>query len=84
MLKYFSIVSKCFLVMEEDLTMISTLRKLHLTDCEGYLRRCPKFVSDGFKPACIMACKICDGHRRLGALLDFFAKRDRLDRPERK
>ena len=70
--------------MEEDLTTISALRKVRLNECEGYLRRCPNFVSAGFLPACTMPCRICDGSRRLTALLDFFAKRDRLDRPERK
>ena len=71
------------LVMEEDLTLISTLRKIKLNDCEGYLRRCPAFVSAGYVAACVMPCKICDGSRRLTELLAFFARRDRMDRPER-
>ena len=70
--------------MEEDLTMINTLRKIRLNDCEGYLRKCPNFVSAGFRPSCIRECKICDGSRRLSDLLAFFARRDRMDRPERK
>ena len=70
--------------MEEDLVQISTLRKMKLNECEGYLRRCPNFVSAGFSPVCLLPCKICDGSRRLADLLAFYAKRDRLDRPERK
>ena len=70
--------------MEEDLTVISTLRKLKLHEAEGYLRRCPLFVSAGFVPSCELPCKVCDGGRRLASLLKFFAKRDCLNRPERK
>ena len=64
--------------------MIGTLRKQKLNEVEGYLRKCPNFVSSGFRPACELACKICDGSRRLSEVLKFFQKRDRMDRPERK
>ena len=80
MLKYFNIN----LVMEEDLTLIKTLRKSRLNECEGYLRKCSNFVSAGFRPACDLPCKICDGSRRLADLVTFYARRDRMDRPERK
>ena len=70
--------------MEEDLTTIGTLRKLKLNETEGHLRRCPNFVTAGFRPACENPCRICDGSRRLSELLRFFSKRDCIDRPERK
>ena len=70
--------------MEEDLTVIGTLRKQKLNEIEGYLRRCPNFVSSGFRPSCDSACKICDGFRRLAGVIKFFNLRDRMDRPERK
>ena len=69
--------------MEEDLTVLGTLRKQKLNEIEGYLRRCPNFVSSGFRPACEAACKICDGFRRLAEITKFFNLRDRMDRPER-
>ena len=70
--------------MEEDLAVIGTLRKQKLNEVEGYLRRCPNFVSSGFRPACSVACKICDGFRRLAEITKFFSLRDRMDRPERR
>ena len=70
--------------MEEDLTVIGTLRKLKLNESEGYLRRCPLFVTAGFRPSCLNNCRICDGSRRLSELLKFYSKRDCVDRPERK
>ena len=66
------------------MTIIGTLRKMRLSEAEGYLRRCPNFVNAGFQPVCVMPCKICDGCRRLTSLLQFFAKRDCLNRPERR
>ena len=78
------ILYELYLVMEEDLTTIGMLRKQKLNEIEGHLRRCPVFVSAGFRPACEVACKICDGFKRLAEVLKFYSLRDRSDRPERK
>ena len=70
--------------MLEDLVTYGSLRKVHLSRAAAYFQRCRHYVSAGHKPACIVGCRVCDGARRFGELLKFYALRDAITRPERK
>ena len=73
-----------YLVMLEDLMIMSYLRKSKLSQTSAYFKRCQSFVQSGYVASCSHSCRVCDGSRRYSELLKFFALRNQDDRPERK
>lgn len=70
--------------MLEDMIMITSLRKKHVSRAAAYYQRCRHFIASGHKPVCIHGCRVCDGFRRYAEVMKFYSLRDSTTRPERK